>query len=283
MLGASNIDYTYPGGISALRNASLAIEAGEKLAILGPNGAGKSTLLQVLNGTLRPDKGTVRLHGTEMRHDKATLKAWRQAVGLVLQDPDDQLFAATVFEDVSFGPLNLGLGETEARTRVDEALATMDLADLADRPTHMLSFGQRKRVVLAGIVAMRPRILLLDEPSAGLDPLGVTHLMSALERIAAAGTTIVLTTHDVDLAYAWASRIALFGDRHVVATGAPDIIFADDAMIETLHLRRPIVWEMARHLRDRGLIDPALPAPRSQSELIAQLDGGQTVLHRATS
>ena len=283
MLAASHIDFTYPGGVSALRDANLTIESGERLAILGPNGAGKSTLLQILNGTLRPDKGSVRLDGTEMRHDRATLRTWRETVGLVLQDPDDQLFAATVYEDVSFGPLNLGLNEAEARARVDEALATMDLADLAERPTHMLSFGQRKRVVLAGIVAMRPRILLLDEPSAGLDPLGVAHLMTALERIAAIGTTIVLTTHDVDLAYAWASRIALFGDRHVTKTGTPEVIFADDAMIEALHLRRPIVWDIARQLRDRGLIDPALPAPRSQSDLMTQLDGGQATPRRATS
>lgn len=271
MLELVDVDYAYPGDIRALAGLDLSVAPGEKLAVLGPNGAGKSTLLLLLNGTLKPDRGKVLIEGKPACYDKAALRAWRSAVGLVLQDPDDQLFAATVFEDVSFGPLNQGLEEAEVRRRVEEALAVMGIADLADRPTHMLSFGQRKRVVLTGILAMRPRVLLLDEPSAGLDPLGVTHLMAALDRIAARGTTIVLTTHDMDLAYAWAERIAIFGDGKVAAAGEPDAVFGDAGMVERLHMRRPILWEIGMALRERGVIPADRPLPRSRQALLELL------------
>lgn len=272
MLDLIDVDYSYPGGIRALDALSLSIAAGEKLAIVGPNGAGKSTVLLLLNGTLRPDRGEVRLRGATARYDKTALRAWRQAVGMVLQDPDDQLFAATVFEDVSFGPLNLGLSEAEVRARVAEALETMRIADLAERPTHMLSFGQRKRVAITGIVAMRPEVLLLDEPSAGLDPLGVNHLLGALDRVSRLGTTIVLTTHDMDLAYAWADRIAIFGDRRAALVGPPEAVFADAALLKRLHVRRPILWDVGSALRARGVIAANRPLPRTRRELLILLN-----------
>lgn len=275
MLELIAVDYSYPGGIRALDAVDLAVAPGEKLAILGPNGAGKSTVLLLLNGTLRPDRGEVRLRGAAARYDKRGLRAWRRTVGLVLQDPDDQLFAATVFEDVSFGPLNLGLSEVEVRTRVAEALETMGIADLAERPTHMLSFGQRKRVAITGIVAMRPEVLLLDEPSAGLDPLGLGHLMAALDRISRLGTTIVLTTHDMDLAYAWADRIAIFGDRRAALVGTPEAVFEDAALLHRLQVRRPILWDVGRALRDRGVIDPGRALPRTRGELLGMLGVGE--------
>ncbi len=274
MLELVDVDYAYPGGILALKSLSLSIAAGERLALLGPNGAGKSTVLMLLNGTLRPDRGTVRLRGAAAGYDRRALHDWRTAVGMVLQDPDDQLFAATVFEDVSFGPLNLGLSEAEVRARVAEALDTMRMADLAERPTHMLSFGQRKRVAIAGIVAMRPEVLLLDEPSGGLDPLGVTHLMAALDRVSALGTTIVLTTHDMDLAYGWADRIAVLGDHHVAAIGAPEAVFEDAALLHRLQVRRPLLWEIGRWLRARGLIPADRALPRTREALFAMLGSG---------
>ena len=143
ILQAEALSYAFPGGIPALSELSLTIERGRRLAILGPNGAGKTTLLLHLNGTLRPDSGRVLLDGEPVGYSRAGLTAWRRRVGLVLQDPDDQLFAASVFEDVSFGPLNIGLGETQARERVNETLAELRIADLADRATHMLPGGRR--------------------------------------------------------------------------------------------------------------------------------------------
>jgi cobalt/nickel transport system ATP-binding protein len=271
MLQMTAVDYAYPGGIAALSNVSLSISAGEKIAILGANGAGKSTLFNVLCGALRPARGKVSLNASELKYDKDGLRELRSQVGLVLQDPDDQLFAASVFEDVSFGPTNLELGRQEIIARVDAALDALEIADLRERPTHMLSFGQRKRVAIAGIVAMRPSYLLLDEPSAGLDPLGVEHLMSALARISALGTAIALATHDVDAAYAWADRIVIFHSGSIACTGAADQVFADTQRIRELRMRTPIVWDIANSLRAAGVIDASLPMPRDRASLLEQI------------
>jgi cobalt/nickel transport system ATP-binding protein len=271
MLEMTGVDYAYPGGISALEDVSLSIAAGEKVAILGANGAGKSTLLSILNGAIRPERGSVRLNGTELRYDKAGLRELRTQVGMVLQDPDDQLFAASVFEDVSFGPANLGLPREEIIARVDAALEAVEIADLRDRPTHMLSFGQRKRVAIAGIVAMQPRYLLLDEPSAGLDPIGVTQLMTALARISSTDTAIMLATHDVDAAYSWADRIVIFGGGRIACSGTPATVFADLQVLTDLRMRPPIIWEVAQALRETGVLDPQAPLPRDRDAIIAQV------------
>lgn len=271
MLDMIGVDYAYPGGIAALSGVSLSLSPGEKVAILGANGAGKSTLLSILNGTIRPARGVLRLNGSDVRYDRNSLRELRGQVGMVLQDPDDQLFAASVFEDVSFGPANMGLAEPEIVERVDAALHALEIADLRDRPTHMLSFGQRKRVAIAGIVAMRPRYLLLDEPSAGLDPLGVTQLMAALARISAADTAIMLATHDVDTAYAWADRIVIFGAGRIARSGSPETVFADAEVLKELRMRPPLVWEIARALRAEGALDASLPMPRDRDGIIRQI------------
>ena len=232
LLLAEGLTYVYPGGVPALDAVDLAVERGRRLAVLGPNGAGKTTLLLHLNGTLRPASGTIRLDGTPVGWDRAGLLAWRRRVGLVLQDADDQLFAPTVFEDVSFGPLNLGLSETEARARVEEALAALDIADLAARAPHMLSFGQKKRAAIAGAIAMRPEILLLDEPTAGLDARSARRLLATLEELEARGTTLVFTTHDVAMAHRFAHDAVLFADGRIVARGSAHDVLTDVALMD---------------------------------------------------
>ena len=216
MLTANALSFAYSNGAPALDQLTLAIKRGEKLAILGANGAGKSTLLTMLNGSLRPDAGQVELDGKPVGYDRAGLLALRARVGLVLQDPDDQLFAATVAEDVSFGPLNMGLSADQARRRVEEALHSMGISALARRPTHMLSFGQRKRVAIAGILAMRPSVLLLDEPLGALDKKLREHTQFEIANIQhKTGITFVVVTHDQEEAMTLASRIAVM-DRGVV-------------------------------------------------------------------
>jgi cobalt/nickel transport system ATP-binding protein len=249
-LEACGLVYRWPGGGCALDRLDLSVGRGRRLAVLGPNGAGKSTLLLHLNGTLRPEAGEVRVGGAAPGWSRAALAGWRRRVGLVMQDPDDQLFAATVAEDVSFGPLNLGLSEAEAAARVAEALDALGIADLAARATHQLSFGQKKRVAIAGAVAMRPEVLLLDEPLAGLDHRGAALLLAVLGRLAAAGTTLVLTTHDVDLAHAFAEDVALFAEGRTIRQGPAAEVLADRAAMAEAGLETPLLLELG--VRDRA-------------------------------
>jgi cobalt/nickel transport system ATP-binding protein len=269
LLAARGLEYVYPGGVVALRGLELNIERGRKLAILGPNGSGKTTLLLHLNGACQPTRGEIRLDGQPARYDHRALNHWRRRVGLVLQEPDDQLFAATVGQDVSFGPLNLGLSEAETRERVREALAALRVSHLADRATHALSFGQKKRVAIAGVLAMRPEILVLDEPTAGLDPHGVTHLLGALQQLHEAGTTLVFSTHDVELAYAWADRVAVFHDGVVLCQGEAAAVLGDREVLHRARLRLPLLLEVAEVLGTGR--DQSRPTPRSREAVLGLL------------
>ena len=269
ILEAKDLAYAYAGGVAALAGLDLAVARGRRLAILGPNGAGKTTLLLHLNGTLRPAAGEVRHDGKPVSYCRAGLAALRRRVGLVLQDPDDQLFAPTVAEDVSFGPLNLGLSEDEARDRVDAALAALEISDLAQRPTHMLSFGQKKRAAIAGAVAMGPEVLLLDEPAAGLDGHGTAALLATLERLSAAGTTLVFTTHDVDLAWSWSDAVALFAAGRLLRQGPPHEVLADRTALDACGLRPPFLLELGEAARAAGLLAADAPLPRDRAEALA--------------
>jgi cobalt/nickel transport system ATP-binding protein len=271
LLEAQGLTYSYPGGVPALSGLDLRVARGRRLAILGPNGAGKTTLLLHLNGTLRPVSGRVLLDGLATGYSRADLSLWRRRVGLVLQDADDQLFAASVAEDVSFGPLNLGLSDEEARQRVDEALDALQIADLADRPTHMLSFGQKKRAAIAGAVAMRPEILLLDEPTAGLDQLGASLLLVALEQLQAKGTTLIFTTHDIDLAWAFADDVALFKQGRVIAQAGASDLLIDEARMNEAGLQTPFLARIGLALRACGFLAEDAPLPRGETSALQLL------------
>jgi cobalt/nickel transport system ATP-binding protein len=271
LLEARELTHTYPGGVHALERLSLYVERGRRLAILGANGSGKTTLLLHLNGTLRPHSGEVLLDGKPTGYDSAALTAWRRRVGLVLQNADDQLFASTVAEDVSFGPLNLGMSETEARQRVDYALGALHIRDLADRPTHMLSFGQKKRVAIAGLLAMQPEILLLDEPTAGLDHQGTEDLLVVLEELSRHHTTLVFTTHDVELAYRFADEVALFNRGRTLAQGPTTDILSNPELLQSAALAAPLLLKLGLRARDVGLLSPSDPLPRSPEAALALL------------
>lgn len=266
ILAARGIDYSYPGGIQALHHLDLTITRGRKLAILGANGCGKTTLLLHLNGTLQPRRGEVLLDGQPVGYGRAFLNAWRRRVGLVLQEPDDQLFSASVYQDISFGPSNLGLSEPDIRARIGEALEALQIRPLAERATHMLSFGQKKRVAIAGILAMRPEALILDEPTAGLDPQGAVQLLAVLERLRQAGTTLVFSTHDVDLAYSWADEVAVLDEGVVLRQGAAVDVLSDRALLIGARLKTPWLLEVAQALCNDGW--PAGGPPRSREALL---------------
>ncbi|MCA0144130.1 energy-coupling factor ABC transporter ATP-binding protein [Blastococcus sp. LR1] len=268
-LAAEGLVVGYGPGSRVLDGASLTVPAGRRLAVLGANGSGKTTLLRCLSGALRPAAGTVTVDGVPVAYTRSGLRAHRQTVQLVLQDPDDQLFSASVAQDVSFGPLNLGLDEQEARARVDEALDLLAVDDLSARPTHQLSFGERKRVAIAGAVAMRPCVLLLDEPTAGLDPAAVAETLTALARLQENDSTVVMSTHDVDLALRWADEVAVVVDRGVVQ-GPPDEVLADPALLGRARLDRPWALTLGTRLRGLGLLPPGA-LPRTAGDLLAAL------------
>jgi cobalt/nickel transport system ATP-binding protein len=268
ILAANGIDYTYPGGVQALQGLDLTIGKGRKLAILGPNGCGKTTLLLHLNGTLRPSSGQILIDDRPLAYDRHSLTTLRSRVGLVLQDPDDQLFAANVYQDISFGPLNLGLAVGETRTRIEAALEALRIGYLRDRATHMLSFGQKKRVAIAGILAMQPEVLILDEPTAGLDPNGVIHLLGVLQKLHETGTTLVFATHDVDLAYAWADQIAVFAAGKVLQQGDTTTVLADQALLRSAKLKMPLILEIAQVLYGTSHVFTADGPPRSKTALL---------------
>ncbi|TFV70827.1 ATP-binding cassette domain-containing protein [Blastococcus sp. CT_GayMR20] len=268
-LAADGLVVGYGQGLPVLDGASLSVPAGRRLALLGANGSGKTTLLRCLSGALRPTAGAVTVDGVPLAHSRHGLRAHRQTVQLVLQDPDDQLFSASVAQDVSFGPLNLGLDDREARARVAEALHLLAIDSLSGRPTHQLSYGERKRVAIAGAVAMRPCVLLLDEPTAGLDPSAVTETLAALARLQENDSTVVMSTHDVDLALRWADEVAVVVDRTVVQ-GRPDEVLGNTALLERARLDRPWVLTVGARLRALGLL-PEGPLPRDAADLLAGL------------
>ncbi|RFU22281.1 energy-coupling factor ABC transporter ATP-binding protein [Geodermatophilus marinus] len=268
-LAAAGLTVGYDRGRPVLHGADLTVPAGRRLAVLGANGSGKTTLLRCLSGALVPAAGVVTVDGVPLAHTRRGLRAHRQTVQLVLQDPDDQLFSASVAQDVSFGPLNLGLDEGAVRARVAEALDLLAVDHLAARPTHQLSYGERKRVAIAGAVAVRPCVLLLDEPTAGLDPSAVTEALAALARLQEHDSTVVMSTHDVDLALRWADEVAVVVDRAVVQ-GPPADVLADDALLARARLDRPWALTVGARLRDLGLLREG-PLPRDADELLAAL------------
>lgn len=234
LIQLSRVRYRYPDGTEALRGVDLVVREGRSLALLGPNGAGKSTLLLHLNGILRPTDGVVRVDGTELTD--ATIRDVRRDIGLVFQDPDDQLFMTTLYEDVAFGPLNMGVSPAETDERVHRALHSVGLADAASRPGHHLSFGQRKRAALATVLVMEPRLLVLDEPTANLDP---RHRARMIELIASLGTTALVATHDMDVAWALCTDAVVLDDGAIVASGTREEILADDSLLEAHGLELP--------------------------------------------
>lgn len=263
---AEGLHYAYPAGPEVLNGAELAVPAGGRLALLGANGSGKSTLLRCLSGAIRPDSGSVLVDEDRVDYSRAGLRRHRQTVQLVTQDPDDQLFSASVAADVSFGPLNLGLPEDQVRDRVAEALDLLAVTHLRDRPTHQLSYGERKRVAIAGAVAMRPCLLALDEPTAGLDPAAVIDTMVALGRLQATHTSLVLATHDVDLALAWADEVAVVVDG-VVRQGDPARLLSDAGLVSRARLQTPWVLSVLERLTERGVV-PVGTTARDEASLL---------------
>jgi cobalt transport protein ATP-binding subunit len=229
-----HLHFRYPDGTEALRGIDLRVARGEKVALVGPNGAGKSTLMLHLNGILLPSHGSVEVAG--IRVDRSTLRRVRAEVGLVFQDPDDQLFSPTVFEDVAFGPLHMGLPVEEIHERVERALAAVGMAGFEDRMPHRLSLGQRKRVALATVLSMDPSVLAFDEPSAGLDPRGRRELIGLLRELP---QTLLVSSHDMRLVAEVFPRTVVVDGGRIVADGPTEVILGDEALLAAHGLEAP--------------------------------------------
>lgn len=259
LIAAERLRFAYPDGVEALADLDFHAREGEIVAIMGTNGSGKTTLLKVLMRLLHPQQGEVCLADKNIR-DLRPIELYRR-LGMVFQNPADQLFATSVEQDVAFGPRNLGLPEAEVLDRVKEALAAVGVLALRDRPIHHLSFGQQKRVCLAGVLAMQPQVMLLDEPTAGLDPAGEAQLIELLIGLnRRQNITLVLATHCVDFLPVLADRIYVLAEGRVWQEGTPQVVFADPARIAEVGLRIPLVAQLFHEsCGDSGVAGQCLP------------------------
>jgi len=259
LIEAKNISYTYPDGSKALQGIDLQVEKGEFVGLLASNGSGKTTLLRCINGLIKPQSGDVTIDGEPI--SRLPQKSLFQRIGMVFQNPNDQLFASTVAEDVAFGPSNMGLSKDEVKSRVDEALKAVGMEGLGKKSIQNLSFGQQKRVCIAGALAMHPEVLLLDEPTAGLDPMGEHKIMELLQRLnKERGLTIVMATHMVDMVPLFINRIYILSRGKVLREGTPEKVFSDPEMIRDAKLRLPMIAELIELMkREDGIHFERIP------------------------
>lgn len=252
---------------NALYDISVSIDTGERIAVIGNNGAGKSTFFLCCNGVLIPQAGSVYFRGQKISAAKKELNRLRQHVGIVFQDPNQQLIGATVEEEVSFGPMNLRLSRDEVSTRVEEALRQMNLEPLREHPSHYLSGGEKKRLSVADVLAMRSDIILLDEPTASLDGANTRILESILNALHAQGKTLVVSTHDVDFVYRWATRVLVFHNGRIVCDDVPQSVFASTELLNRSGIQLPMIYQLAVRLKNKGLLQGAAFLPRTVQEL----------------
>ena len=255
----------------ALDNVSLKIYPGEKIALLGANGAGKSTLFKHLNGIIKPSSGQVFVNGQEI--SRKNIRDVRQTVGIVFQNPDDQILAPTVEQDVAFGPMNMGLSENVVESRVAEALELVHMSGFEERSPHHLSGGQKKLVAIAGILAMRPQIVVLDEPTAGLDPLTANQVISVIEKMnRELGITVILSTHEVDIVPLFADRVYVIHHGKIEAEGTAREIFKKHDILENAHLRMPRIAELFELLLESGIdVDIKITPSDARDEILRLL------------
>lgn len=263
ILEVQELSFSYRKDHPVLRNCTFHLERGTKNVLLGSNGAGKSTLFFLLNGVYQPKAGRISVDQIPYHYDRAGTREIRKKVGLVFQDPDVQLFASTVLDDVIFGPMNLGMTLKEAEEKAREALKAVGLEGREDDPPHMLSHGQKKRVAIAGVLAMDPEIILMDEPTAGLDYEGTKALNLLIDELALQGRTLFIATHEVDWALGWADQAFVLHDGNITDSGEPRRILNLENH-EELGFGRPIICQTLNHLSE--LIEQDL-IPRTGKEL----------------
>ncbi|MFW6017787.1 MAG: energy-coupling factor ABC transporter ATP-binding protein [Halapricum sp.] len=263
------LSHTYPDGTHSVHDVSFAVFEDETVGLIGANGAGKSTLMEHLNGLLEVQEGELRVAGELITDENVELA--RREVGFVFQDADAQIVAPTVIDDVMFGPLNYGASQQEARERARHALARLDAENLVDRVPHHLSGGEKRLVAIAGVLAMDPSVIVMDEPLAGLDPAREQRVREVIEELQADGISLVVATHDVDFAAAVSDRLVAMDDGDIVGEGSPEAVFYDDALLDRANLEPPTAVRVARELG----IEQARPV--TEDELVETLSSRQAV------
>jgi cobalt/nickel transport system ATP-binding protein len=270
LLEFQDIYYSYPmAKIPTLQGLTFRVPRHKKTAIIGQNGCGKSTMFTIADGLCQPDRGTVTLDNIPLTFDRSSLNRWRQRVGLVFQDPEQQLVAPTVAADISYGLCNQGLPDAEVAIKVTKTLADFDLESLAMSPLQHLSLGQKKRVSIAGVMALQPELLLLDEPTAYLDPIQTRNLLVELDEIARLGTTLLIATHDLDFVYQWADWVLVMEQGRLVAEGETLQVFEQLQSMPSFEIGMPLIWQMWSQLSAKL---PEDSAPRSIAEFTSYLE-----------
>lgn len=272
-----NLTYEYSDGTLALDDISLGFRKAERIALLGTNGSGKTTLLNHFNGILKPTSGKIYFEEKPLKYDAKSLLELRQRVGFVFQDPNDQLFAPTVKQDVAFGPLNLGQKPEQVKELVDEALETVGMIEFKEKPPHFLSLGQKKRVALAGVLAMKPEVIIMDEPTSNLDPRATSEILHLLLRLnKESGITLLLATHDVDMVPLFADKLLILNKGKLVSEGSPKTIFSDTNLIRSVNLRSPRLTHLFEVLKKENNlpINDILPLTigEARKEILRLLD-----------
>ena len=245
ILEARDVCFHYQADKPVLKNLNLSIPAGSRVALVGPNGAGKSTLFLHFNAILQPTAGELLFQGAPYDYSRASVNRLRQKIGLIFQDQDMQLFAPTVLDDVLFGPMNMGCTLAEAEQAARQAVETVEMTEYLNEPVHFLSPGQKKRVALAGVLAMQPDVLVMDEPTAGLDYAGNVNLSGIMDRLNKKGKTLIVSTHDIDWVMDWADLVIAMLDGQVAACGSPAEVLLRDDHAE-LGFARPSAYPKAK-------------------------------------
>ncbi|QAA31014.1 energy-coupling factor ABC transporter ATP-binding protein [Clostridium manihotivorum] len=268
ILECKNLSFKYPDGTLALKDVSIKLEEGKKIAFLGVNGSGKSTLFLNFNGILKPSEGFIYYNGEEIKYNTKHLRQLRKNIGIVFQDPENQLFSANVYQEVSFGAMNLKLPEEEVKKRVDKALNDTGMYSFKDKAVHFLSYGQKKRISISDILVMDPKVIILDEPTSSLDPKHSSQVVEMLNELNSKGMTVILSTHDVDLAYQWADYIFIMKDGALVKEGAPEEVLEDSEFLQQCYLKKPTILTIYEELIALGKIREDKGVPRGLEELI---------------
>ncbi|MCQ6274255.1 ATP-binding cassette domain-containing protein [Bacillus sp. V3B] len=252
ILSLEKVSYQYSDKTIALKDITLNIELGKKVALLGNNGAGKSTLFLLLNAVIKASDGAIKFQGEPFSYKRKEIRKLRQHVGIVFQNPDIQLFSPSVYEDIRFGPKNMGLSLEMVEEAAKQAMLLTETEALKDKPPHFLSIGQKKRVAIAGILAMNPTLMVLDEPTAGLDPYYAKKMMQLLDDVHSQERSILLSTHDVNLAYEWADEVIILNEGRIVCQGDPFHAFQDEEINQLSHLEKPWILEVFDQLQQKN-------------------------------